>query len=99
MVDALMPTVAMFKSLIQRVFYPTIDRIGKITSPILFIRGVKDEIVPSHHSEVLYQNAKSAAFKELYSCDEGDHNRTWQIGGDDYVAALRNFFQRCEAQN
>jgi len=50
MVDALMPTVAVFKGLIQRIFYPTIDRIGKITSPILFVRGENDEIVPSHHS-------------------------------------------------
>jgi fermentation-respiration switch protein FrsA (DUF1100 family) len=37
MVDVLMPMVAMFKMFIQRIFYPTIDRIGKVTAPMLFI--------------------------------------------------------------
>lgn len=50
MVDQLMPLVAIFKKFIQRLFYPTIDRIGSITCPILFIRGMKDEIVPCDHS-------------------------------------------------
>ena len=50
MVDQLMPMVARFKILIQRVFYPSIDRINKVTSPILFVRGMKDEIVPYEHT-------------------------------------------------
>jgi len=50
MVDTLMPMVAFFKHLIQKVFYPTIDRIGKVQCPILFIRGLKDEIVPHDHT-------------------------------------------------
>ena len=55
MVDALMPTVAMFKTFIQRIFYPTIDRIGKITCPLLIVRGEQDEIVPATHSDVLFK--------------------------------------------
>ena len=50
MVDQLMPMVAIFKKFIQRLFYPTIDRIGSVTCPILFVRGMKDEIVPCDHS-------------------------------------------------
>ena len=50
MVDTLMPTVSYFKKYIQRVFYPNIDRIPSNTSPILFIRGLKDQIVPCDHS-------------------------------------------------
>ena len=50
MVDKLMPMVAFFKKFIQRIFYPTIDRIGKVNTPILFIRGIKDEIVPADHT-------------------------------------------------
>lgn len=57
MVDSLMPLVAKFKYFIQRLFYPTIDRIDKIECPILFIRGVKDEIVPSDHTLKLYNKA------------------------------------------
>lgn len=77
MVDALMPTVAMFKTFIQRVFYPTVERIDKITCPLLIVRGEKDEIVPANHSEVLFAKAKGASFKEMYSCPEGNHNMTW----------------------
>jgi len=50
MVDKLMPLVAIFKSIVQKVFFPTIDRIHKIKQPILFIRGMKDEIVPCDHT-------------------------------------------------
>jgi len=97
MVDQLMPMVATFKSLIQRIFYPTIDRIPKVTSPILFIRGMKDEIVPKDHSQRLFEASKSARFKQMYECPEGNHNETWRIGGEEYIAALRAFFIKCEA--
>ena len=58
MVDHLMPMVAMFKKYIQRIFWPTIDRIGNVTAPMLFIRGLKDEIVPCSHVKTLYDKAK-----------------------------------------
>ena len=57
MVDQLMPLVAIFKRFIQKIFYPTIDRIGKISCPILFIRGMKDEIVPCDHTKRLKEKA------------------------------------------
>ena len=50
MVDQIMPLVAKFKGLIQRLYYPTIDRIAAISAPLLLIRGENDEIVPSDHS-------------------------------------------------
>ena len=50
MVDRLMPLVARFKAFIQRIYYPTIERIGSISAPLLLIRGEYDEIVPSDHS-------------------------------------------------
>ena len=96
MVDTLMPMVAIFKSVIQRIFYPTIDRIGKIPAPILFVRGMKDEIVPHDHTQKLFEKATSSKFKQIYECPDGDHNNTWKIGGDDYVKAFKNFFVKCE---
>jgi len=58
MVDRLMPLVANFKWLVQRIFYPSIDRVGKITAPLCIIRGLKDEIVPAEHSKLLFDAAK-----------------------------------------
>lgn len=92
-----MPMVARFKTFIQRLFYPSIDRIQDVTAPILFIRGMKDEIVPSSHTERLFKKAENAKFKQIYECAEGDHNQTWKIGGYEYVNAFRTFFEKCEA--
>jgi len=66
MVDQLMPLVAKFKFLIQRLFYPSIDRIHKVTCPILFVRGMKDEIVPNDHTERLFKAATESKFKTEY---------------------------------
>ena len=63
MVDALLPFLTPFKFLVQRIFYPTVDKIGKVKCPILFIRGLRDEIVPCQQSLVLYDKAKNARFK------------------------------------
>jgi pimeloyl-ACP methyl ester carboxylesterase len=96
MVDQLMPMVALFKRFIQRIFYPTIDRIGKIKCPILFIRGMKDEIVPNDHTKRLMDAAEACEFKQLYEIGGGDHNSAWRIAGDDYVKTLAGFFKRIE---
>lgn len=96
MVDHLMPMVAKFKWLIQRIFYPTAQYVKDITCPILIIRGVKDEIVPSFHGVEMYESARKAKFRHLYECAEGDHNNTWKIGGDEYVRAFKNFFEKAE---
>lgn len=47
MVDALMPLVASFKTLIQRIYWASIDRIHLVEIPMLFVRGLRDEIVPT----------------------------------------------------
>jgi len=74
MVDQIMPLVAKFKFLIQRLFYPSIDRIHKISCPILFVRGMLDEIVPKDHTERLYNAASACKFKTKYDVAEGCHN-------------------------
>uniref|UniRef100_A0A7S3CTU1 Serine aminopeptidase S33 domain-containing protein n=1 Tax=Strombidium rassoulzadegani TaxID=1082188 RepID=A0A7S3CTU1_9SPIT len=96
MVDQLMPMVAMFKSLIQRLFYPSIDRVPHVQCPILFVRGNKDEIVPHDHSQRLFAAAKGAKFKRLFECEDGDHNNTWKIAGEKYVQAFKEYFVECE---
>ena len=96
MVDKLMPLVAVFKHLIQKIHFDTIARIPKIKSPILFVRGMKDEIVPCDHTKRLYDAATNAKFRAVYECPDGDHNMTWRIGGDKYIAAFKDFFMKCE---
>lgn len=64
LVDHLMPKVALFKSLILRNYWPSILRIPSITCPILFIAGVKDELIPHTHMLKLFEAAQSS-YKEM----------------------------------
>ena len=78
MVDHLMPLVAPFKKWIQKIFWPSIDRVGDITAPMCFISGLKDEIVPKHHCKRLHDAAVKAKFKVFHEFPEGNHNETWK---------------------
>lgn len=46
MIDYLLPAFKFLKFL-QRNYWASIDRIGKVICPILFIKSLKDEIVPT----------------------------------------------------
>ena len=66
MVDSIFPYLRAVKGLIQRIYWPSIDRIRNIKVPILFISGQRDEIVPKEQMQALYDAAESAPFKEIY---------------------------------
>lgn len=75
--------------------WSTIDIIGQVKQPILFISGLRDEMVPPAHMKLLY--AKAAAHnKQCYFVEfpTGMHMDTWLAGGDDYWNTIRQFFQR-----
>lgn len=60
MVDHIFPKLKFFKGLVQRNFWPSIDRIRSIEHPILFIHSTKDEIVPPEQMKILQSAAKLA---------------------------------------
>lgn len=40
LIDLMFPYLAIFKRLVQRNFWPSIDRVGRIDKPILFVMGI-----------------------------------------------------------
>jgi hypothetical protein len=54
MVDHIFPVISYFKKYILKIHWPSINRIGNVKTPILFIVGMNDEIVPPIHTNVLY---------------------------------------------
>lgn len=58
MVDVLFPFLGLFKFL-QTNFWPSIEKIGDIKVPILFIKSLQDELVPPEHMNRLMRAAKS----------------------------------------
>lgn len=69
--------------------YPTINRIGVITVPILLIHGTEDTLIPVQHSEKLYEAVKSVKF--LYNISHANHNNTYLIAGDKYFENIFHF--------
>ncbi len=62
-------------------------KIPKIKSPVLFLHGDPDEIVPYEHSRTLYE----AAPEPNYRIPGATHNDTYVVGGAEYFEAIRTF--------
>lgn len=74
--------------------WSTIDIIGQIKQPILFLSGLQDEMVPPVHMQILY--AKAAAHNRRCTFVEfptGMHMDTWLAGGDHYWKTVQLFLE------
>ncbi|PON48066.1 Alpha/beta hydrolase fold [Trema orientale] len=72
--------------------WSTIDIIGEIEQPILFISGLQDEMIPPSHMQMLY--AKAAAHNRhcvFAEFPNGMHMDTWLSGGDRYWRTIQEF--------
>jgi hypothetical protein len=75
--------------------WSTIDVIGEVKQPILFLSGLQDEMVPPFHMENLY--AKAAARNNQCTFEQfptGMHMDTWLAGGDQYWITIQQFLQK-----
>lgn len=72
--------------------WSTIDIVGEIKQPILFLSGLQDEMVPPSHMQMLYAKAaarnKHCKFVEFPT---GMHMDTWLAGGDQYWRSIQQF--------
>ncbi|XP_071737279.1 alpha/beta hydrolase domain-containing protein WAV2 [Rutidosis leptorrhynchoides] len=75
--------------------WSTIDVIGQVKQPILFLSGRRDEMVPSFHMDMLYAKAavhnKRCTFVDFPT---GMHMDTWIAGGDHYWTTVRTFLHQ-----
>ncbi|GMJ15714.1 ABHD17 (Alpha/Beta Hydrolase Domain-containing Protein 17)-like Acyl Protein Thioesterase 11 [Hibiscus trionum] len=75
--------------------WSTIDVIGQVKQPILFLSGLQDEMVPPSHMQMLY--AKAAAHNKqclFVEFPTGMHMDTWLAGGDPYWRTIQQFFEK-----
>ena len=63
MVKVLFPPLA-YLEFMHRNFWPSKARIGNLDTPMLFIRSMKDEIVPTEQMAALIELANKAVVKE-----------------------------------
>lgn len=88
-VRAIMPTLPLH--LAARNQFRSIDKIGSISMPKLFIHGTADGTVPSHLGEQLFEAAKPP--KELYLVAGAGHNDVHRHGGARYLHRLARFLR------
>lgn len=80
--------------------YPSIDRIDKVTCPILVIHGQQDQIVPYHLGKQLFEAApersSSGVEKVFLDLPESGHNNMLYTALDPIRAAIVDFQMRAE---
>ncbi|TVU38002.1 hypothetical protein EJB05_11349, partial [Eragrostis curvula] len=72
--------------------WSTLDIVGQVKQPILFLSGLQDELVPPSHMKMLYDKAiehnRTCRFVDF---PNGMHMDTWMSGGDRYWRAIQLF--------
>lgn len=94
MVEVVMPKLTWAKPLISNKWM-TIESIGEIERPILFLSGTEDELVPPSQMWKLHEAAESSVKRVWAPMKGGKHNDTPTIRG--YWEALAKFVKTLEA--
>lgn len=71
--------------------WPSMEKIAKVTCPILFLSSCKDEIVPPSHMQHLYDAASKSSFKELIQFPKATHMDMYQIESAAFKSAIKKF--------
>lgn len=91
MVDHLMPYVAPLKALVLRIGWNSLNIVPTLRTPILFVAGARDQLVPHHHMITLHKSASRSRLNKIHIVQDGTHNETWMQGGQEYWDAIRSF--------
>jgi len=97
MVDQLMPMIAPLKSLVLRIGWNSCDIVPKLTLPVLYLAGLRDELVPHSHMRELFETTTKSRLPKIHLIKRGTHNETWLKGGQAYWDAIKSFM--AEAQS
>lgn len=88
---ALFPTLPMHLAATRQ--FRSIEKVGEISVPKLFIHGDADSTVPVELGEELFAAATEP--KELYIVRRANHNDVHRYGGWSYLRRLSRFRNRC----
>jgi len=77
-----------------RLQWRSIEHIAHVTVPLLFIAGMKDEIVPPAQMRLLELAAVASPAVEMHKVAEGTHNDTWMKAGPQLVHWLDEFIRK-----
>jgi pimeloyl-ACP methyl ester carboxylesterase len=95
-VDQLFSYIKYVRKYMQKNFWPTDERIGKVTQPMMFIISEKDELVPMQQMEKLFNAAVNSRFKRKYIIQGATHNDGWLFGKQEYINQIKSFIEDCD---
>ncbi|KAF7732382.1 hypothetical protein EC973_005278 [Apophysomyces ossiformis] len=92
LIPSVMPMLRYFTFLCHQ-HWPSETSIQRIVNtPILFLSGARDELIPPAHMSKLYELSETREAKDWAQFDFGMHNDTCVQSG--YFAAIREFLER-----
>ena len=71
--------------------FDVIDKVGKITAPLLVLHGDQDEIIPFEQGQRVFAAARQP--KQFYPIKGAGHNDTFIVGGNGYYERLQSFIE------
>ncbi|HYG74639.1 MAG TPA: alpha/beta hydrolase [Planctomycetota bacterium] len=78
--------------------FPSIERIGKVTCPILMLHGAQDELVPLSAGRELFaaapEQSATMSRKEFVQLPTSGHNNMGEADAMEYRQALRMFYTK-----
>jgi hypothetical protein len=72
--------------------FDSLTKIQSLQTPILFMHGTADRVVPLFMSQELF--AATSASKELWLVPEAEHNDLPRVGGEKYLEKIKQFVEK-----
>ncbi|MCL1469511.1 alpha/beta hydrolase [Argonema antarcticum] len=86
------PTFRIFPTnLILRQRFDSISKVGSLKTPVLFIHGMDDSVIPYRMSQILFAAAPEP--KQLFLVPKADHNNVADVAGVKYLQTVQNFVE------
>ena len=79
-------------SLLLHQRFNSIDKVGALAVPVLFIHGTADWQVPAGMSQQLYASAPQP--KQIFLVPEAGHNNTAEVAGNQYFQVVKQFVKK-----
>ena len=76
--------------------FDSINKVGRLQVPVLYLHGTADRLVPPEMSRQLYQHTASA--KRLKYIEGGGHNNSAAVGGEEYLQVVQKFLETRAAE-
>ncbi|GJQ14256.1 hypothetical protein GpartN1_g6047.t1 [Galdieria partita] len=93
MIDYVLPALRWCKFL-NRNKWNSAAIVSSLTCPILFLSGLRDELVPPKLMKQLHDLATHSVYRQMVTFPDGTHNDTWFRGGSAYYDAIATFVHK-----